>query len=122
MAARCPSCGSENVSGARYCERCGFMLRPATAGRTSDAPIDETGERSFQLPVALIILGIIVASIGLVVYFLALSDMTHSIGSLSTSNNDFLDILGVIEASCALMAMGGVVFLTGLVLLIVRSA
>jgi hypothetical protein len=98
------------------------MLRPATAGRTSDAPIDETGERSFQLPVALIILGIIVASIGLVVYFLALSDMTHSIGSLSTSNNDFLDILGVIEASCALMAMGGVVFLTGLVLLIVRSA
>ncbi len=85
----------------------------------------EPAKKDMNAPLACMIIGAVVVVIGIVIYGLAISDAFNSVsgtdpydpfGGFENVSQD----VGLIFASYAVMAIGGLIFFVGIILLVVR--
>ena len=85
----------------------------------------EPAKKDIKTPLAIVILGIVIIIVGVIIYAWAISNAVH--GITDTDPNDpfgsmdqFMADASLMMASYAIMAIGGIVFLVGLILLILK--
>jgi cbb3-type cytochrome oxidase subunit 1 len=85
----------------------------------------EPAKKDIKPPLAIVILGIVIVIVGVIIYAWAISNAVH--GFTDTDPNDpfgsmdhFMADASLMMASYAVMAIGGIVFLVGLILLILK--
>jgi cbb3-type cytochrome oxidase subunit 1 len=85
----------------------------------------EPARKDIKAPLAIVILGIVIVVIGVLIYAWAMANAVHNVAG--TDPNDpfgtFDQVMGdvsLVFASYAVMAIGGLVFLVGLIFLVLR--
>lgn len=122
---RCPSCGSETVEKATFCERCGqYLLSPViyTPPVTYQEPVKK------QLPTwvkFMPFLGFVIIGLGAALYAIAFSDIFHTASDPSwdpyATGDDIVGDVRFLIASYAVMIFGGVVLLASFIILVLKS-
>lgn len=119
---KCGGCGRESPENAVFCESCGTRLG-MTQSEIARSEISEPATKDIRMPLAILIVGIVITAAGGVIYALAVSHFFHSVtddpfGTMDQASENMSYVLG----SYAIMAIGGLVSLLGVVLLILRMA
>jgi hypothetical protein len=122
---RCPSCGSETVEKAAFCERCGQRLFSPATYRPPVAYQEPVKEGLATWVKFLPFLGLIIIGLGAVLYVLAISNIFHTASDPNWdpygSGDNFGSDLRVVLASYAVMIFGGVVLLVSFIILVIKS-
>jgi len=123
---RCATCGRVSSEGAIFCESCGSRLGMPQYGMMQAQPMSlEPAKKDIKTPLAIVILGIVIIVVGVMIYAWAMSNAVHNVTNTDPNNpfgtvDQFVADASLMMASYAVMAIGGLVFLVGLILLILK--
>ena len=123
---RCGNCGRVSSDGAIFCESCGSRMGMPQYGMMPAQPMSlEPAKKDIKTPLAIVILGIVIIIVGVIIYAWAISNAVHNVTDTDPSDpfgsmDQFMADASLMMASYAIMAIGGLVFLVGLILLILK--
>ena len=112
--------------GAIFCESCGNRFGMPQYGMMPTQPMSlEPAKKDIKAPLAIVVLGIVLIIVGVIIYAWAMSNAVHNVTNTDpndpfSSMDQVMADASLMMASYAVMAIGGLVFLVGLVLLIVK--
>jgi hypothetical protein len=123
---RCGNCGRVSSDSAIFCESCGSRLGMPQYEMMSSKPVSlQPAKKDIKMPLAMMILGIVIVIVGIIIYAWAMSDAIYNAADANPNDpfgsmDPFMTDLSAVMASYATMAIGGIVFIVGLVLLILK--
>ena len=123
---RCPACGRPNPDDYAFCSTCGGRLGATSYAPAAEPPsLVEPAKKDIKAPVACMIIGVVVVVVGIIIYGLAITNVFQGFTDTDPMNpfSGFEDVshdMGLIFASYGVMAVGGIIFFVGIVLLVMR--
>jgi hypothetical protein len=123
---RCGGCGRVSPENAIFCESCGSRLGMPQFG-PAPPETSEPASKDIKAPLAMLILGIVIIAIGGIIYAMAVSNVFHNatnaypndpFGTMDQVSEDMSLVFG----AYAMMAVGGLICVLGVVLIILRMA
>ena len=125
---RCSMCGRESSESAIFCESCGSRLGMPHYGTMYSPPVTvEPVRKDIKTPLAVVIFGVVIVVIGVLFYAWAISNVVHNVGNTDPNDpfgtaDQMMGDVSLVFASYAVMAIGGIVFIVGLIFLILKMA
>jgi hypothetical protein len=123
---RCGGCGRVSPENAIFCESCGSRLGMPQFG-PAPPETSEPASKDIKAPLAMLILGIVIIAIGGIIYAMAVSNVFHN--ATNTYPNDpfgtmdqVSEDMSLVFGAYAMMAVGGLICVLGVVLIILRMA
>jgi uncharacterized membrane protein YidH (DUF202 family) len=123
---RCGTCGRISPENAIFCEICGSRLGMSQFGASPHETL-EPASKDMTAPLAMLVLGIVIIAVGGVIYAMAVSNFLHNatdtypddpFGTMDQVSEDMSLVFG----AYAVMAVGGLICILGVVLIILRMA
>ena len=123
---RCMTCGRENPENATFCGSCGSRVGSSQMWPQQGQPLGhEPAKKDLKVPLILLVLGIVMIVVGIITYAWAISSAVHTVGDTDPMDpfgtmHEFAADAGLMMASYAVMAIGGLIAFVGFILLILK--